>query len=278
MPIRITAARPHARHHRDGTRDARARDAAHAGGCTTVASPANAQSRIDAAGPGSVVCLEPGVFRGRLIVYGKSGVTLRGAGKFNTIVAGGNVDAIVIVNSSGVTVESMTLYMGSPANVYVGRSTNVLLRDLDVGGGLLGVHIDEGSSATLAESFVYAMNGDGVLIRNGSNASIERNWIFYNAGVGVSAVGRNGAISIVRNIISDHRGPGVFAGVPPCAGLPGASLNVPPCFYRRTPARSSAQRSSRSTRTSSRRAAAPASCSSPALARRCAATASGATA
>jgi hypothetical protein len=206
-------------------------DAVHAGGCDSVASPSNAQSRIDAAGAGDVVCLEPGVFRGRLIVGGKSGVTLRGAGKFNTIVSGGSVDAIVIVDSSNVTVERMTLYQGAPANVYIGRSSNVVLRDLDVGGGEIGVHVDDGSSATIADSFIYAMRGDGVLIRRGSSASIERNWIFYNGVAGVSAVGHNGAISIVRNIISDHRGPGVFAGVPPCANLPGASLNVPACFY-----------------------------------------------
>ncbi len=206
-------------------------DAAHAGGCDAVASPANAQSRIDSAGAGDVVCLEAAVFRGTLLVYGKDGITLRGAGKFNTIVSGGSVDAIVIINSDRVTVESMTLYQGNLANVYLRQSTNALLRDLDIGGGNIGVHVDGASSATIADSFIYAMRGDGVLIRNGSSASIERNWIFYNAGVGVSAVGRNGAISIVRNIISDHGGPGVFAGVPPCVGLPGASLNVPSCFY-----------------------------------------------
>jgi len=30
-----------------------------------------------------------------------------------------------------------------------------------------------------------AMRGDGVLIRRGSGATVERNWIFYNGGVGV---------------------------------------------------------------------------------------------
>jgi hypothetical protein len=201
-----------------------------AAACDTTASPGNAQARIDAAGRGQTVCLDAGVFRGRLLVYGKDGVTLRGAGKFNTIVSGGAVDAIVIVNSSNVTVEDMTLYQGSPANVYIGRSTNVTLRRLDMGGGDIGVHIDDGSTASLVDSFVYATRGDGLLIRRGSGATIERNWIFYNGGVGISAVGNTGVTTITRNIISDHRGPGIFAGAPPCAGLPGASLVVPPCF------------------------------------------------
>jgi hypothetical protein len=206
-------------------------DSAHAGGCDATASPGNAQARIDAAGTGDVVCLEAGVFRGRLIVAGKNGITLRGAGKVETIVSGGSVDAIVIVDSSSVTVESMTLYQGNPANVYIARSSGVVLRDIDAGGGNIGVHIDDASSATIADSRIYAMQGDGVLIRRGSSATIERNWIFYNQVAGVSAVGGNGAITLTRNIISDNGGPGVFAGVPPCAGLPGASLNVPSCFY-----------------------------------------------
>ena len=69
----------------------------------------------------------------------------------------------------------MTLYQGNPANLYIGRSTNVTLRNLDIGGGEIGVHVDDGSSATLADSFVYAMRGDGVPIRRGSGATVERN-------------------------------------------------------------------------------------------------------
>ena len=206
------------------------RDGVSAATCDVTASPANVQSRID--GAGDVVCLAPGVYSGPLVVYGKSGVTISGAGTRETVIAGGKSDGIIIINSDRVSVEDLMLYAGNPANVYIGRSTGVVLRRVEIGAGGIGVHVDDASTATLSKSFIYSMTGDGVLLRRGSGAVIESNWIVGNAGVGVSAVGNTGVTSLVRNIISGNRGPGVFAGVPPCADLPGASLTVPPCFTR----------------------------------------------
>ena len=208
------------------------RDGVSAATCDVTASPSNVQSRIDAAGAGDVVCLAPGVYSGPLVVYGKSGVTISGAGTRETVVAGGKSDGIIIINSDRVSVEDLMLYAGNPANVYIGRSAGVVLRRIEIGAGGIGVHVDDASTATLSKSFIYAMTGDGVLLRRGSGAVIESNWIVGNAGVGVSAVGNTGVTSLVRNIISGNRGPGVFAGVPPCADLPGASLTVPLCFTR----------------------------------------------
>jgi hypothetical protein len=205
----------------------RSADAAPA--CTTTVSTANAASTIGGAQEGSTICLGAGVYQGRLIVAGKHGVTIRGAGA-DTIVSGGAVDGIVIVDSSDIVVEDLRLYKGNPANVYVARSTGVILRRLDIGAGGIGVHIDDGSDATIADSFIYAMSGDGVLSRRSSSTTVQRSWVFYNGGVGVSSVISPGPLSLQHNIISDNRGPGVFVGVPPCAGLPGASLAVPSCF------------------------------------------------
>jgi hypothetical protein len=205
-------------------------DRATAGGCTSSGGPSNIQQRIDAARSGAVVCMEAGVYRGPIIVYGKSGITLRGAGQQATIVAGGTRDGVVVLNSSDVTVEHMKLFLGTPANAYVGNSGNVLFRSMDFGAGNIGVHYDDRSSGTVADSFIYAMRGDGALVRRGSALRLERNWIFDNLGVGVSTVGVDGTTTVVRNIISHNRGAGVFAGVPPCAPLYPASIDVPPCF------------------------------------------------
>lgn len=201
-----------------------------AGSCTTSASPGNAASKISAAAAGSTICLDAGVFRGRLIVAGKSGVTIRGAGA-GTIVAGGSVDGIVIVDSSDIAIEDLRLYMGNPSNIYVARSRGVALRRLDIGAGGIGVHVDDGSETTISDSFIYAMSGDGVLSRRSSATTVQRSWIFVNGGVGVSSIVNPAPLSLVSNIISDNGGPGIFVGgAPPCAGLPGASLAVPGCF------------------------------------------------
>jgi hypothetical protein len=198
--------------------------------CTSTATPGNAASLVSGAQSGSTICLGPGVYRGRLIVGGKSGITIRGAGN-STIVAGGSVDGIVISDSTNIVVEDLKLYAGSPANVYVARSRGVLLQRLDIGAGAIGVHVDDRSEVTISDSFIYAMTGDGVLSRNFSWTTVQRSWVFINRVVGVSSVSNPEQLTLIRNIISDNGGPGVFVGgTPPCAGLPGASLAVPPCY------------------------------------------------
>ena len=201
-----------------------------AAACTEMASPANAQSRINAAAEGAVICLDAGVYRGPLQVESKRGVTVRGAGARQTIIAGGSVDALLVFRSRDVTFEDFTLFLGNPANAYVSGSANVWFNRIDAGGGGIGIHFDNGSTGRISESFVYAMSGDGVLTRNAADVTVERNWIFVNGGVGVSTVGGGATTAVIRNVISDNGGPGVFAGVTPCALLPPGFVEVPECY------------------------------------------------
>jgi parallel beta-helix repeat protein len=198
--------------------------------CTTTATPANAQARIDSAASGAVVCLDGGVYRGPLRIDGKRDLTVRGAGARQTIIAGGNVDALLVFSSSNVTLEDFTLFLGRPANAYVFRSANVTFSRVDVGGGGIGIHFDAGSVGRVSDSFVYAMEFDGVLTRNAADVTVERSWVFANRGVGVSTVGNGATTAVIRNIISDNGGPGVFVGVTPCALLPPGFVEVPVCY------------------------------------------------
>jgi hypothetical protein len=198
--------------------------------CTQSASPANAQARIDAAGEGTVLCLDAGVYRGPLRVENKRNLTVRGAGARQTIIAGGNVDALLVFRSQNLTFEDFTLFLGNPANAYVWGSMNVNFNRIDAGGGAIGLHFDNGSLGRVSDSFVYAMAYDGVLTRNAADVTVERSWVFVNGGVGVSTVGNGATTAVVRNIISDNRGPGVFVGVTPCALLPPGFVEVPECY------------------------------------------------
>jgi hypothetical protein len=206
-------------------RDAIAQDT-----CTQSASPADAQAKINAASQGAVLCLDAGVYRGPLRVENKRGITVRGAGARQTIIAGGNVDALLVFRSQQVTFEDFTLFLGSPANAYVWGSQNVQFSRVDVGGGAIGIHYDNGSIGRVSDSFIYAMSGDGVLARNAADLTVERSWVFVNGGVGVSSVGSGSVLTVTRNIISDNGGPGVFAGVTPCALLPPGFVEVPDCY------------------------------------------------
>lgn len=209
-----------------------ARALAGADDCTKLASPETVQSLVQGATSGDVICMTAGVFRGPIILDGKSGVTLRGQGPRVTVVAGGARDGVLVLNSRDISFEDFTLFFGTPANAYVRNSTEIAFRRMDIGGGTIGLHFDENSRGTISDSFIYAMSGDGVLTRDGANVTIERNWIFVNAGVGVSTVGRTANTTLVSNIISDNGGPGVFAGQTPCALLPPGFVEVPECYLR----------------------------------------------
>jgi hypothetical protein len=212
-----------------------ARQAASQAACTATASPADAQARINAASPGTVLCLEAGVYRGPLRVESKKGITIRGAGARQTIIAGGSVDALLVFRSEDLTFEDFTLFLGNPANAYVWGSHNINFRRIDAGGGTIGIHFDNGSSGRLSDSFVYAMQADGVLTRNAADLTVERNWIFVNGGVGISTVGSGSVTTVLRNIVSDNGGPGIFAGVTPCALLPPGFVEVPECYLDNLP-------------------------------------------
>ncbi len=199
-------------------------------GCNKQATPENVQRTVDNARSGDVICMAAGVYRGPIGFFGKTGVTLRGAGVRETIVAGGTRDGLLVSNSRDLVFEEFTLYFGSPANAYVSGSQNIVFQRMDVGGGALGIHYDSGSIGRITDSFIYAMAGDGVLTRRAANVVVERNWIFVNGGVGVSTVGETATTTVVRNIISDNEGPGVFAGQTPCALLPPGFVEVPECY------------------------------------------------
>jgi parallel beta helix pectate lyase-like protein len=198
--------------------------------CTAAAAPADAQARIDLAPEGAVICLAAGVYRGPLRVENKRGITVRGAGARQTIIAGGSVDALLVFRSQNLTFEDFTLFLGNPSNAYVWGSTNVNFVRIDAGGGGIGVHFDNGSLGRVSDSFIYAMTGDGVLTRNAADVTVERSWVFVNGGVGVSTVGNGATTAVIRNIISDNGGPGVFVGVTPCALLPPGFVEVPECY------------------------------------------------
>jgi hypothetical protein len=203
--------------------------------CTTLARPDNIQSLINAARPGDVVCTTGGVFLGPLRFDGKTGVTLRGQGARETIVAGGTSDGMLIFNSHDLTFEDFTLYYSHPSDAYVYNSQNITFQRMDVGGGGVGIHYDVGSIGRISDSSIYAIQGDGVLIRRNSNVVVERNWILLNGGVGVSTVGQTATTTISHNVISDNRGPGVFAGQTPCALLPPGFVEIPQCYLSNLP-------------------------------------------
>lgn len=198
--------------------------------CTQAATPGSLQAAINAAGPGTVICMGPGVFQGSLVFQGKSGVTLRGQGTGATVVAGGAVDGVLVFNSQGLTFQDFMILGGHPTDAYISNSSNIAFQGVSAAGGGIGLHFDNASSGSLTSSTIYSAEADGVLIRHGSSIQADRSLIFNNGGAGVSAVGNAGAVTLSNTVVSHNAGPGVFTGQPPCAGLAGGSLDVPACY------------------------------------------------
>lgn len=202
--------------------------------CTvTVTAGGDVRSALARAGDGAVVCLEPGVYVGTLTLEARAGVTVQGAGPGRTILAPARGrDVLLIFRSRDVTVRDVSLVFGAPANAYVWRSTNVVFERVEFAGGGIGVHYDAASVGRIADSVIHSNRGDGVLSRNNSTVTVERSWSVRNGGVGVSSVGETANTTLTQSIIAFNDGPGVFAGVTPCALLPPGQLEAPACYFQ----------------------------------------------
>lgn len=207
---------------------------AEAAACNKAANPGNLQTVVDGSHPGDVICLAGGVYYGPIGFFNKSGVTVRGQGNKANIVVGGQREAILIFNSHDITLDNFTLFIGHASDAYINNSYNIALQSMDIGGGARGVLWDANSNGRISDGHIYSMENEGVIVRSGSSALIERTWVFSNNGVGVSILGQTGTTTIRGTIVSDNGAVGIFAGQPGCAPLPPAQLGAPAC-YRQNP-------------------------------------------
>jgi len=202
--------------------------------CSVNVSPGQSlRAAIASAPAGGVICLAAGLYLETPVFDPTTppSLTLRGAGPEATVLDGlGGHDGVLILNSGGITLENLGLRGGVPANAYVFNSKDIRFRNVAVSGGHIGIHIDAGSSAEVRDLLVTGVSADGVLIRNGSSAAVLGSEIRGNGGVGVSAVGNVGRIQLTGNEVASNRGPGFFAGQPPCQLLPPATVEPPGCF------------------------------------------------
>ncbi|HXF50927.1 MAG TPA: right-handed parallel beta-helix repeat-containing protein [Dehalococcoidia bacterium] len=209
------------------------RGAARSQTCDVTVRPGESvQAAVGRVGSGAVVCLEPGVYVGTVTLESRSDLTIQGAGRGRSIlVPSPGRDVLLIFRSRGITVRDVSLVFGRPANAYVWRSVDVIFENVEFAGGEIGAHYDAGSVGRIADSVAHSNRGDGILSRNNSTLTVERSWSVWNGGVGVSSVGETANTTLAQNVIAFNEGPGVFAGVTPCALLPPGQLAAPACYF-----------------------------------------------
>jgi hypothetical protein len=225
--------------------------------CDVNATPANAQQRISAAGPGTVICLAQGVYD-KLTIFQKSDIFLHGAGRGRTVIVDDptNNTCLSINGSHDIWVMHLTAYACRVQGIFVGDSTGVLLKDVETAAGPLGIQF-RNSTGTISESRAHghdAVSGAafGSIIQNGSNVTISKSVFDHNAGFGILAQ-NNATLFVNDSWITSNVDGGVFtlrstgrttinrstihandinifAGMPGCAGLPAANSAPPPCY------------------------------------------------
>jgi len=140
------------------------------------------------------------------------------------------VEGMVLVDAGEVTLDGVAVYGGNPAGIYAARVPRLSLRDVRVEASTYGVHVDEGSTASLEDVTIAGATGVGLLLRQGATVSGDRVRVVDASGTGVAAVNDAASLTLRDGEVGPVAGTGVFAGMSGCADLAPASLAVPDCF------------------------------------------------
>lgn len=135
---------------------------------------ASIQAAIDAAAPGAVITVEPGVYRGYLLI--DKPVTVRGGGE--GVIVRSPLDAsrssgsalLVIRGESDRVVEDMTFEGGDSEGVLIRNSSDVTLRNVTASGnGGHGVDIRESCYVSIVDCTFENNGHNGVRVRDWSH-------------------------------------------------------------------------------------------------------------
>jgi parallel beta-helix repeat protein len=148
------------------------------------------QQLIEAAKPGETLVLPSGIYQGTLVIRGKQGITLDGAGAV-TLIGNGRDPVISIFSSQSVQIVGLTITRAYPA-ILVWKSEEVTIK----GNTLMnnpGPGIDsQGSTIFISENTIRDNASWGIVIRSypkASKAVITGNMLARNRSVGVIIFG-----------------------------------------------------------------------------------------
>jgi hypothetical protein len=184
-----------------------------------------------AASRGRVICLAAGTYNPFVLDRTTTnGVTIRGLDPERSVIQTSSARDVVVYNAPNVTLSNLTVR--GPKGVYVARSTGVTLDRLRVDGAAIAVHVDDNASAKLSDVRITRAGEVGLLVRN--NASVDGTGVqvLDSTLVGVAAANHAQSLTLRDSEVARAgKGPGIFAGMPGCAELEAATLDISSCFY-----------------------------------------------
>lgn len=231
---------------------------AHAAACTTTATPANVQQKINNAASGAVICLGANTYDVRLFIDGKTNLTIRGAGWNSTIVRDGptNHTCLLVRNSRNIRFERLEARACHVQAAFVGDSTDVVFSAIEANGGPIGFQylrstgkiidswahgqsnangagfgaiVQRGSNVRIQDSTFEEIRGFGILSQYNTRLHVGNTKVWDNRDGGVFTIHKTGTTTIGGSRISRNRH-NIFAGEPGCAALPAGDPNPPPCY------------------------------------------------
>ncbi len=168
---------------------------------------------VEAAEPGTIIIVEPGVYSGPVTLYGVYSVTICGAG---AVLNG----SLRIVSSANIVIRGLTVWSGGDA-VYIHGSRGIVLENMSIDAGRGGVLVYGSHNITMEYIAVEAVYP--VVIDSSDNISItspvlmgKRNALVIYGSRGVVVAGGeirgwNGVV-VRRNSVATLRGLRVTAG------------------------------------------------------------------
>ncbi len=145
--------------------------------CTVIVQPGQSiQAATDQAAEGMVICLSAGIFEESVKIT--KSLTLRGAGREQTIIKGQNQDRPIILIQSRfedqVALEGLTA-RGSGDAIHVTGESKVALKQMAVSDSEIhGFLVNESAKVSLFESQVMRNKGDGFKMEDSAQVSLSR--------------------------------------------------------------------------------------------------------
>ena len=164
------------------------------------------QSAVDAAAPGDVVRVSPGVYPERVRITGaRNGLAIEAADPSNPPVIQGkattSTDGVQIDGVDGITLRALRI-VDANTGVRLMRVENAVLENLHLENDGLGIRIVNGSGDTVSGSVVEGTRGrQGILVESSPNTTIEDTIVHAPQREGIAI--RNSADAVLLRVTVD---------------------------------------------------------------------------
>jgi hypothetical protein len=173
------------------------------------------QSAVDAAAPGDVVRVSPGVYPERVRITGaRNGLTIEAADPSNPPViqekATTSTDGVQIDGLNGITLRALRI-VDANTGVRLTRVENAVLENLHLENDGLGIRIVSGSGDKVSGSVIEGTRGrQGILVESSPNTTIEDTIVHAPQREGVAIRNSAGAVLLRVTVDGSRDGDGIL--------------------------------------------------------------------